>query len=105
MSALPRAPVNQGALFQRLRWRMLRNAGALVFSHSRVRLYSILLSCAIVATLMFVGAYEGFALVRRSNLPYAGGIMLLVFEAMFFVLGGMLIFSTGLILYASLFTG
>jgi ABC-2 type transport system permease protein len=100
-----RLPVRQGLLFQKLRWRIFRNAGTLLFGNSRLRLVTMVLSSAVICALVFYASYEGFRLLGQTRLPRTGGIIGLLFDAMFFTLGGMLVFSTGLILYASLFTG
>jgi ABC-2 type transport system permease protein len=101
--ALPRIPVSQGLLFQKLRWRLVRNAGTLLFGNSRVRLISIVTVSLLIGMGLYAAAHLGFGFVRSAGLPRS--VIALVFDAMFFVLGGMLVFSTGLILYASLFTG
>lgn len=106
MIPLPRVPISQARLFQKLRWRMFRNARVLLFNYSRVRLLTMIACSAVVAVGLFICAYVGFSyLGSETKLPPTGGIIGLVFDAMFFVFGGMLVFSTGLILYASLFTG
>src|SRR5258708_40236668 len=64
----------------------------------------LLSSLSIWAANLF-GAYWGFKEVAGSKLTFTGGIIGLLFDTMFFPLGGMLVFSSGLILYASLFTG
>lgn len=102
---ISRITVSQGWLFQKLRWRLLRNAGALLLGNSRVRLATIIFSSAVIWVALFAAAWEGFLLITKSQLHFAGGVVGFLFDAMFFTLGGMLVFSTGLILYASLFTG
>ena len=102
---LPRKSVSQGWLFQRVRWLILRNAGTQLFGNSRLRFISMILSCFIIWGALFFAAYWGFKEVVASKLSFTGSIVGLVFDSMFFTLGGMLVFSTGLILYASLFTG
>ncbi len=95
----------QGWTFQKLRWRIARNSSALLFGHSRMRFITMLGCCAVIAALLFAAAWEGFLLIRNSNLSPSGNIVGLLFDAMFFTLGSMLALSTGLILYASLFNG
>ncbi len=101
----PRVAVSQGWLFQKLRWRLARNAGALLLGNSRVRLATMLFSSAVIWVGLFAAAWEGFLLIGKCQLSQTGMIVWLIFDAMFLTLGGMLVFSTGLILYASLFTG
>jgi ABC-2 type transport system permease protein len=98
------AAPSQGILFQRLRWRLARNAGTQLFGSSRVRLVTMVLCSVIVCAAMFGAAYGGFDLLERQSIP-PGAITELIFNAMFFTLGAMLIFSTGLVLYAGLFNG
>lgn len=105
MTPLPRVPVSQGRLFQKLRWQMFRNARVLLFNYSRVRLMTMIACSVVVAVGLFICAYVGFDFLSgNTKLLMAGQIMGLVFDAMFFVFGSMLVFSTGLIIYASLFT-
>ena len=103
-TSFERVPVAQGKLFQKLRWRIARNAGSLLFGNSRVRIISMLFCSLLIWVALFAAAWGGFSLLRDSKLFFAGGIVGLLFDVMFFMLGGMLTFSTGLILYASLFT-
>lgn len=97
------APVSQALLFQRLRWRTTRNAGTQLYGNSRMRLASIVLCSAIVWAAVFGVAYYGFGRLVEDQLPEL--ILELLFNAMFVTLGGMLVFSTALVLYGSLFTG
>jgi ABC-2 type transport system permease protein len=96
-------PVAQGWLFQRLRWRLVRNAGTQLFGNSRVRLLSMVLCSLLVWLAVFGVAYYGFGRLVEDQIPQV--ILELLFNAMFVTLGGMLVLSTGLVLYAGLFTG
>jgi len=100
-----RIPVSQGWLFQRLRGRIVRNAGRLMFANSRVKIISMVSCSAVIWLALYAGAIWGFGLISHSPMTPVGGIMELLLGTMFLTLGGMLIVSTGLILYASLFTG
>ena len=100
-----RQPASQGWMFWSLRWRIIRNASSLLASSSRVRLISMFLASAVICLVLYAGANFGFSLIARSQLNFAGNIVGLIFSAMFFTLGLMLVLSAGLILYASLFTG
>jgi ABC-2 type transport system permease protein len=104
-TSLQRVPVSQGRMFWKLRWRIIRNAGSVMFSNSRIRFISMVLASAIICAALYVGAKFGFKVIARSNLNPSSGIVGLIFSAMFFALGIMLVISSGLILYASLFTG
>jgi ABC-2 type transport system permease protein len=95
---------SQGMLFQRLRWRVGRNAGMQLFGNSRVRFLTMIACSVVVWIAIFVFAYGGFDLLNQQNIP-PGLIVELLFNAMFVTLGGMLVFSTGLVLYAGLFNG
>jgi ABC-2 type transport system permease protein len=97
-------PISQGLLFQRLRGKLVRNAGTHLFGNSRVRFLSMIASSVIVWLGVFGVGYAGFDMLASQNIP-PGLIVELVFNAMFATLGGMLVFSTGLVLYAGLFNG
>jgi ABC-2 type transport system permease protein len=55
---------------------------------------------------LFVAAasWEGFHLLRAQNIPLAGGITGMLFDLLFLALLVMLVFSTGIILFGSLFS-
>lgn len=94
----------QGMLFQRLRFRLTRNAGTQLFGNSRVRFLSMI-GCSVVVWFAIFGAgLSGFRLLAEQNIP-PGLIVELLFNAMFVTLGCMLVLSTGLVLYAGLFNG
>lgn len=99
-----RVPVSQASLFRWLRLRILRNAGTLIMGNSRVRLITMILCSLVVCAFVFLASYAGFRFLSTSNIK-STGIVVLLFDSMFFTLGVMLVFSTGLIVYASLFTG
>jgi ABC-2 type transport system permease protein len=94
----------QFAVFQRLRWRAFRNAGTLLLSNSRVRLITVVVSSLIIAGTVFAGSYEGFDLLRRQQIPFGGQLVGTIFDFLFLALAMLLVFSGGLILYASLFS-
>src|SRR5947199_205569 len=81
------APVPQGVLFQRLRWRVTRNAGTQLFGNSRMRLVSMVLSSVVVWFAVFGVAYYGFGRLVEDQIPPI--ILELLFNAMFVTLGGM----------------
>ncbi|MBO0698207.1 MAG: hypothetical protein J2P46_07425 [Zavarzinella sp.] len=99
------SPLSQGWLFQRLRFRIARNAGTQLFGNSRVRLVTMVACSVVVWAGVFVVAYLGFQLLAEREIPGAGRILELLFNMMFFTLGGMLALSSGLVLYAGLFNG
>ncbi len=100
--SLTSKPVNEGVLFQRLRWRLVRNATRQLFGQT-MRPLTILWACVIVWAFVFAISYAGFRVMQQNRLPVSGGIVHLLFAVLFLTLGGMLVFSTGLILYGSLF--
>jgi ABC-2 type transport system permease protein len=97
-------PISHGLLFQQLRWRLARNAASQLMGTSRVRFLTMIGCSVVVWIAVFVFAYGGFDLLNQQNIP-PGLIVELLFNAMFFTLGVMLVFSTGLVLYAGLFNG
>ncbi|HEX3148158.1 MAG TPA: hypothetical protein VHR66_08735 [Gemmataceae bacterium] len=97
-------PTAQAILFHRLRWRIARNAGTQLLGNSRMRLVTAIACSVVVCAAVFALAYYGFGRLQEENIQ-SGAILELLFNAMFFTLGGMLVFSTGLVLYAGLFNG
>jgi ABC-2 type transport system permease protein len=98
------APVSQARLFQRLRWRLIRNAGLQVLGSSRIRVWTMVACSVLVWAGVFAAALFGFRLIAERDIPGSGRIVELLFNMMFFTLGAMLVLSTGLVLYAGLFT-
>src|SRR5262245_1699478 len=95
--------VRQGILFQRLRWRLLRNSIQVVFQQSLVRVVSIFLCSVLIWGSLFAISWLGFRELKvRWDFPLDGHLMGLVFDVLFVSLTGLLIFSTGIILYSSL---
>ena len=96
---------NHPLLFQWLRWRMLRNSFRVVMSQSFIRLLTVLLCSALIWGTLFGLSYVGFHEMQgRWNFPLEGNLILTLFDVMFIVLTVLLLFSTGLILYSSLFS-
>jgi ABC-2 type transport system permease protein len=101
----PRTPrVNQPLLFQLLRWQLFRNGAAAVLNTSPVRLVTILLCSLLIWVGVFAGSAIGFIELQSKQIPFAGGIVGILFDLLFFALGIMLLFSTSIILYSSLFS-
>jgi ABC-2 type transport system permease protein len=90
-------------LFQRLRWVMFRNSLRVVIDQATVRLVTIVLISLLVWGCVFALSVEGFSFLQKQ-IPVSGGIVALLFDFLFLLLGVMLIFSGGLILYSSLFS-
>jgi ABC-2 type transport system permease protein len=97
-------PVNEGRLFWRLRWRLFRNAARQMLGQTTVRPVTVLVACVGIWFFVFAISIAGFHFLQQYRLPVSGGIVGMLFALMFLTLGGMLVFSTGLILYGSLFT-
>jgi ABC-2 type transport system permease protein len=98
------AVADQGALFRRLRARLFRNNLRVALQSGRVRLFTMLATSAFVACFTFGVSLYLFNELAVNKIPFKGAIVEALFDLLFFTLGTMLIFSTGIILYASLFT-
>ena len=102
---LPLPPVaDQPRVFRRLRLALARNGLRVALQAGRVRFLSMIGTSLVVAA--FTGAFSGYLFhqLAVNNIPFKGAIVGALFDLLFFTLGGMLVFSTGIILYASLYT-
>src|SRR5262245_23548807 len=91
-------------LFAWLRWHLLRNSLGLMLRVSLLRVITIFLCSALVWGMLFGVSLVGFQeLKSRWDVPLDGFLLELLFDMLFFALTVLLIFSTGIILYASLF--
>lgn len=95
---------DQGRLFRRLRVRLVRNGLRVAMQNGRVRLFTMIATSALVAAFTLAVSLYMFDELARNKIPFKGAIVEALFDLLFFTLGTMLIFSTGIILYASLFT-
>jgi ABC-2 type transport system permease protein len=92
------------SLFQGLRRRLLRNSlTGLLESSSPIRLSAIVVIGASIWVGVFLLSLEGFGFLRDNRIPFGANIVGLLFDLLFLSLALLLIFSTGLILYSSLF--
>ncbi len=98
------AVADQGALFRQLRARLFRNGLRVALAQGRVRLFTMIATSGIVAAFTFAVSLYLFNQLSVNNIPFKGAIVEALFDLLFFTLGTMLVFSTGIILYASLFT-
>ncbi|MGL4422602.1 MAG: putative ABC transporter permease subunit [Gemmataceae bacterium] len=98
------SPKSQRTVFRQLRDRLFRNNLRVMAEQGRVRLITMLSTSVIVAALVFGLSLYAFLMLDRLNIPFKGMIVGGLFDLLFFTLGVMLLFSTGIILYASLFT-
>jgi ABC-2 type transport system permease protein len=98
-------PLQQALIFQRLRWRLLRNTVHVLLRRSLLRVATILLCSLLVWGSLFALCFLGFQELRvRWDFPLYGRLMTLTFDLLFISLTVLLIFSTGIILYSSLFS-
>lgn len=102
---------DQAAVFRWLRLRLLHNGLRVALESGKIKLFTMLSTSAVVAIFVFVLAWYGLSELttmlqdRGQRIPDLFNLVLGgLFDVMFFTLGVMLIFSTGIILYASLFT-
>jgi ABC-2 type transport system permease protein len=100
-SSVPTTPPS--FLFHRLRYRLLCNAARLLFQQSVLRVFSVVAISLLVGGLVFGVSLEGFHYLRQFGLPAAGSVIGTIFDFLFLTLHVMLLFSTALILYSSLF--
>jgi ABC-2 type transport system permease protein len=95
---------HQPAVFRRLRYRLARNGLRVALEAGRVRFFSVILTTLIVSGFAFAFSLYLFGQLAANSIPFKGAIVGSLFDLLFFTLGSMLIFSTGVILYASLYT-
>jgi ABC-2 type transport system permease protein len=100
----PSGPVAPARLFARLRWQLLRNTMRQVLGGSFMRPLTILMCSVIVWSFVFGVSYEGFVFLQKQQFDLSGGVVSMLFDMLFFSLAVLLVFSTGLILYSSLFS-
>ena len=97
-------PVSQSALFRQLRWRLIVNGTRSILNSTPIRPVSIILCSLVVWMFIFVVSLSGFHFLQHDvRLPLGGEIVGTLFDVLFMLLGVLLIFSSGLVLYASLF--
>ena len=98
-------PASQPWLFQDLRRRLLRNGMRVAVRQSSVRILSTLFCSILVWGGIYAGSAYGFYLFQLEHLPLFGGIVsLLAFDLLFLSLTVLLVFSSSIILYGSLFS-
>ncbi|MEZ6140493.1 MAG: hypothetical protein R3B84_07975 [Zavarzinella sp.] len=94
--------VQQSTIFQQLHWAIWRQSTKGLFRGQRTKVLTMLLSCLVIAGAAFVLGYFGFDFLSRLKFPVTP-IVEIIFNILFFTLGGMLVFSAGLVMYAGLF--
>ncbi len=97
-----RRPLTEARVFARLRRRLLRNHVSSWLSKSRLRLFLLVIFSVLFWFLLFVLFFEGFFFIGKY-LPVGNDLIGSLFSLFFMSLLVMLVFSTGLILYSSLF--
>jgi ABC-2 type transport system permease protein len=108
MASIELTPLNPGAqsrLFAWLRYRLFRNSLQVLLSRSRLRLALICFLSAAIWVGLYAFFAEGFGYLRRMDVAelIRYWIIELLFGMFFLSLTGLMVFSTGLLLYASLF--
>jgi ABC-2 type transport system permease protein len=105
LGTVPLHPAEQMRLFGRLRRQLLRNTFRVLLAQSTVRVTSIVLTSLIIWLFVLGLSWSGFQYIAsgRQNVPAFGAIISVLFDFLFGALAVMLVFSTGLILYSSLF--
>jgi ABC-2 type transport system permease protein len=93
----------QALLFLSLRRRLLRNGLHSLLGSSAVRPLTILLCSVVVWAFVFGVSLEGFTFLKLQKLAPTDRLVGIILDLMFLSLGVLLVFSTGLILYGSLF--
>jgi ABC-2 type transport system permease protein len=91
-------------VFQRLRWRLLRNTLRAAVQGSMLRLVIILVCSGLIWGGIYAVSAEAFHFLNRQRIPLAGGIVGTLFDFLFLALAVLLLFSSGIILYSSLFS-
>jgi ABC-2 type transport system permease protein len=93
------------ALFQGLRWQLFRNGSAIILRQSWWRVATIAICCLLLWLFLFGLSWYAFDEMRgRWKIPLDQKLIETVFDVFFLTLTVLLTFSTGIILYSSLFS-
>jgi ABC-2 type transport system permease protein len=96
--------VKQALLFQRLRIQLLRNSWRAMVLQSSMRPLTIFMCSVVVWCFVFAISWGGFRFLQTEiTVPLTGEIVGLLLDLLFLSLAVLLVFSSGLILYGSLF--
>jgi ABC-2 type transport system permease protein len=93
-------------LLQNLRWRLFRNSLTILLTKSWWRAATIAYCCAIIWAFLFTLSWYGFHELKTRpewHIPLEQNLIVLLFDVFFLTLALLLVFSTGIILYSSLF--
>src|SRR5579862_650809 len=93
----------QFGLFLQLQLLLLKNAFKNLWRQSPFRPLSIAFSMLLIFGFVFFCSLDGFVFIKQQRLALTDQIVGMVLDFLFLSLGVMLVFSTGLLLYASLF--
>lgn len=96
-------PMPQFRLFQQLRFRLLRNTARRLWGGSAVRVVTVFLVSLLIWFVVYGLSALGFGLFQAKEIPQGGVIVGTVFDFLFLALTLLLLASTGIILYSSLF--
>jgi ABC-2 type transport system permease protein len=103
-STSERTTVNQPLLFARLRWRLLTNTVTVLREQSSFRVVSIFLASFLIWVFVLTLSAAWFEYISTQfRVPAFGVIIAILFDFLFASLAMLLVFSTGLVLYSSLF--
>jgi ABC-2 type transport system permease protein len=96
--------VSQALLFQKLRIQLLRNSWHAMVLQSSMRPLTILMCSVVVWCFVFAISWGGFLFLQAEvGVPMTGEIVGILLDLLFLSLAVLLVFSSGLILYGSLF--
>ncbi len=93
----------QTVLFLRLQTRLVTNSFLTLYRQSPVRPLTVVCIMFVIFGFVFLVSVEGFSFIKLQQLALTDQIVGTVLDLLFFGLGLMLVFSTALLLYASLF--
>jgi len=93
----------QTVLFLRLQMRLMTNSITILLRQSPIRPLTVFSVMAVIFIFVFLVSVEGFAFIKMQKLALTDQIVGMVLDFLFLSLGIMLVFSTALLLYASLF--
>jgi ABC-2 type transport system permease protein len=91
------------SVFHRLRRRLLLNSARLLVQQSMMRILTFAAISLLVSGFVFGFSLEGFNYLHSFGLAALNSVIGLIFDLLFLALNVMLLFSTSLILYSSLF--
>src|SRR5438270_10131453 len=91
-------------VFHRLRARLVANTTEQVLRQAPLRIITILLCSGLIWWVVFAISTAGLSYLRSKHIYLSGDLIGLVFTVLFLALTMLLIFSTGIILYSSLFS-